>query len=89
MRPEEELKQLGIQRGADQVGIASVADINRYAPRGHRPDDILIGAKSVVVLAGHVTLQGAWRSPDYRTHHANRDFPRIRSGVAMAAAHSP
>ena len=86
MTPEEEIKRLGIQRGADQVGVASVAEINRYAPAGHRPDDILIGAKSVIVFAGHMALQGAWRSPDYRTHYSNRDFPRIRAGIAMAAA---
>ncbi len=59
MTLEEEIKQLGIQRGADQVGIASVARINEYAPPGHRPDDILIGAKSVVVFAGRVTPRGA------------------------------
>jgi hypothetical protein len=86
MTPEEEIKQFGLQRGAEQAGIASVADINRYAPPGHRPDDILTGAKSVVVFAGHTTLQGAWRSPDYRTHYSNRTFPRIRSGIAMAVA---
>ena len=86
MMPEEELRKLGIELGADQVGIASVADINRYAPAGHRPDDILIGAKSVIIFAGHVALHGAWRSPDYRTHYFNRDFPSIRTGVAMAIA---
>lgn len=86
MSPEEEIKHQGIQKGADRVGIASVSDINRYAPCGHRPDDILIGAKSVVVYAGHMATRGAWRSPDYRTHYANRDFPRARSGIAMAGA---
>ena len=86
MTSEEEIKERGIQRGADQVGIASVADINKYAPPDHRPDDILIGAKSVIVFAGHLTPRGAWRSPDYRTHYLNRDFPRIRWGVAMDMA---
>ncbi len=86
MTHEEEIKQLGIQRGAGQVGIASVADINRYAPPGHRPDDFLIGAKNVIVYAGHMATLGAWRSPDFRTHYANRDFPRIRGGIAMAVA---
>ena len=86
MTPEEEIKQFGIQRGADLIGIASVADINKYAPPGHRPDDILIGAKSVIVVAGRQTLQGAWRSPDYRTQYHNRYFASIRSGVLMAVA---
>jgi epoxyqueuosine reductase QueG len=86
MTPEREIKQLAIQRGAEQVGIGAVARINEYAPSGHRPDDILICARSVVVFAGRVTPRGAWRSPDYRTHYANRDFPRIRTGIAMAVA---
>lgn len=86
MTTEEELKQFGIERGADQVGIASVADINRYAPPGHRPDDILVQAKSVIILAGHMTFKGAWQSPDYRTHYFNRDFPRIHIGIAKAMA---
>ncbi|MFQ5849869.1 MAG: hypothetical protein ACE5JU_04685 [Candidatus Binatia bacterium] len=86
MTAEEEIKELGTQRGADQVGIASVDNIDKYAPPGHRPDDILVGAKSVVVFAGRVTPRGAWRSPDYRTHYSNRDFPRIRTGIAMAVA---
>ena len=86
MTLEEEFKQFGIQRGADQVGIASVTDINRYAPPGHRPDDILIGAKSVLVFAGHMTFHGAWRSPDYRTHYYNKDFSRIHTGIAKDMA---
>lgn len=86
MTPEQEIKQAGLQRGADQVGIASVARINEQAPPGHRPDDILIAAKSVIVFAGRTTPRGAWRSPDYRTHYHNRDFPRVRTGIAMAVA---
>jgi epoxyqueuosine reductase QueG len=81
---EQKIKELAIQRGADLAGIASVDDINKYAPPGHRPDDVLIGAKSVIVIAGIHTPRGAWRSPDYRTHYKNRDFPRIRMAVAMA-----
>jgi epoxyqueuosine reductase QueG len=86
MTPEQEIKQAALQRGADQVGIASVARINEQAPPGHRPDDILIGAKSVIVFAGRTTPRGAWRSLDYRTHYNNRDFPRVRTGIAMAVA---
>lgn len=86
MTPEEEIKQLGIERGAKLVGIASVTDINRYAPLGHRPDDFLIGAKSVIVFAGHPVTQGAWRSPDHQAISANLDFFRIRGGIALAVA---
>ncbi|MBI4187204.1 MAG: hypothetical protein HY530_06875 [Chloroflexi bacterium] len=86
MNAEEEIKQFALQKGADAAGIASVADINHYAPPGHRPDDILIGAKSVVVLAGYSAFQGAWHSPDHRTHYYNRDFPRIRLSAAAAVS---
>ena len=37
MTPEEEIKQLALERGAEMVGIASVVEIDRYAPPGHRP----------------------------------------------------
>ena len=86
MTPEEEIKQLALERGAEMVGIASVVEIDRYAPPGHRPNDILHGAKSVVAFAGRMALRGAWRSPDQRTHLYNRQFARVRAGVAMSVA---
>ena len=36
--PEDKIKKLGVKLGANLVGIASVEDINRYAPEGHRPE---------------------------------------------------
>ena len=86
MTPEEEVKQLARKLGASLVGIASVAEINKYAPPGHRPDDILVGARSVIVFGGIHSLHGSFRSPDHRTHYRNRDFPRTSSGLAMALA---
>ena len=86
MIPEEEIKQFALQRGAKMVGIASVADINKFAPEGHRPDDFLEGAQSVIVIAGDVSTKGAWRSSDYRSIAANLDFFRIRAGIALALA---
>ena len=83
---EDELKLFGTDRGAEQVGIASVVDINRYAPPGHRPEDILIGAKSVIVLAGYMTFHGAWRSPNYQTHYFNKDFSRIHTRIVKDMA---
>ena len=68
------------------MGIASVADINRYAPPGHRPDDFLPGARSVIVFAGRPTTRGAWSSPDHLTLIANKDFFNIRSGISLATA---
>ena len=44
-----EVKDFAKNRGAHIVGIASV-DRFEAAPRGHRPEDLLPGAKSVVVI---------------------------------------
>ena len=57
-----EVKEKALSMGARAVGIASVEAINRFAPSGHRPDDIMKGAKSVVVLGGNEPTAGAWRS---------------------------
>ncbi len=84
MTPEKDIKKLGLQRGADLVGIASVAEINKYAPPGHRPDDILTGAKSVVAFAARAWPRGAWRSPDYRTHYSNMVLPLRPISIAIA-----
>lgn len=64
--PEEELKIQAKRYGAKVCGIASVKDINKIAPEGHRPTDILPGAKSVLVLGGRPPLRGAWRSRNPR-----------------------
>ncbi len=45
-----EVKELATQLGADLVGIASDGSF-ASAPRGHRPGDLLKGARSVIVMA--------------------------------------
>lgn len=44
------LKHFAIAQGADLVGIAKMESFSG-APKGHRPDDLLRGAKSVIVMA--------------------------------------
>ena len=86
--PEEKIKKLGVKLGANLVGIASVEDINKYAPEGHRPDDLLMGAKSAIVFAGQLTPKGAWRSRNYLLHHSNRSFGiPYRNRIAFDVAH--
>jgi epoxyqueuosine reductase QueG len=46
----EEIKQASLQKGADLVGIAPIERL-QAAPQGHRPQDLLPGAQSVVVIA--------------------------------------
>jgi hypothetical protein len=57
-----QIKEKGLAMEARAVGIASVEAINRFAPPGHRPDDMLEGARSVVVLAGNEPTAGAWKA---------------------------
>ncbi|NQU02701.1 MAG: hypothetical protein HQ589_00920 [Syntrophaceae bacterium] len=58
---EQEIKSYALKKtGILAVGIASVEDINRYAPVGYRPDDQLPGAKSVIVLGGHHPTKASW-----------------------------
>jgi len=45
----EDLKEIAIGFGVDLFGVASSADLNN-APLGHRPVDVLPGAKSIIVL---------------------------------------
>ena len=56
------LKQLGV----DLVGIAS-ADRFSEAPAGHRPEDLLPDAKSVIVMAGRM-LDSTFLSPNPRVY---------------------
>jgi hypothetical protein len=76
-RPEEGIKAEALRVGAVAAGIASVDDVNRYAPEGHRPSDLLKGARSVVVVAGGQPSAGAWRSGRARAQASvgyNRSF---------------
>ncbi len=49
----DELKQFALNSGADLVGVASTERFAE-APPGHRPEDILAGAKAVVVCARRI-----------------------------------
>jgi len=62
----EKIKQIGLKVGAKVVGVAAVEAFNDYVPEGHRPADILPGAKSIVVAGSIGPTNGAWRSPDHR-----------------------
>ena len=76
------IKEKALSMGAKAVGIASVEDINRFAPPGHRPDDILRDAKSVVVLGGGEPTLGAWRAG---TNRVLGSIGYNRSQLASAA----
>ena len=66
-----EVKEVAINAGIDVVGIAPAERWDDAAPEGHRPADILPGARSVVVLGTRGPTAGAWQSPDHRFMEVN------------------
>lgn len=51
------------KRGALAVGVADLAAIERIAPPGHRPSDIMPRVKSVISVGVGGQTQGAWSVP--------------------------
>jgi epoxyqueuosine reductase QueG len=60
------VKRVGLDAGARVVGVADAEAFRAGVPEGFRPEDILPGARSVVVAGGDGPTAGAWRSPDHR-----------------------
>src|SRR3989304_4745112 len=51
------------RKGALAVGVADLESIDLVAPPGHRPRDILPGARSVISLGVGGQTPGAWAGP--------------------------
>jgi len=81
-RTANEIKEKALAMGAKAAGIASVKAINRFAPAGHRPSDLLKGAQSVVVVGGGEPTAGAWRTG---TNRVLGSIGYNRSQLASAA----
>jgi len=47
----DEVRTLGLKTGADLVGFASAEKLEEGSPKGHRPSDLMLNAKSVILLA--------------------------------------
>ena len=67
----EKIKQFALNAGANVVGVADPRAWEEYVPEGHRPYDILPGARSVVVVGSRGPTAGAWRSPRHRLMEVN------------------
>lgn len=85
--PEERIKRLALEGGASVVGIASVAQIKQYVPPDHRPDDILGGARSVVVVGRPRYTSGAWLTAHTEVLHRARAAVSARDSLALNIAH--
>src|SRR5690606_29241964 len=51
------------RKGALAAGVADLAAIERIAPPGHRPTDIMPRVKSVIAIGVGGQTQGAWTVP--------------------------
>jgi len=67
----EQIKQYALSSGAIVVGVADPRAWEEHVPEGHRPYDILPGARSVVVVGSRGPTAGAWRSPNHRLMEVN------------------
>ena len=52
-----------LRRGALVAGVADLAAVERIAPAGHRPRDLMPRVKSVIAVGVGGATQGAWRVP--------------------------
>ena len=67
----EQIKQFALGTGASVIGVADPHRWDEFVPQGHRPYDILPGARSVVVVGSRGPTAGAWRSPSHRLMEVN------------------
>jgi epoxyqueuosine reductase len=82
-----ELKQLALSNGLDLIGAAAI-DRFAEAPAGHHPEDILPGAKAVIVGARRIPA-GVLVGPGTAYHralevvHAQLDFAAARAALLL------
>jgi hypothetical protein len=55
----EAVKSVGLRAGARVVGVAAAEAFRAGVPEGFRPEDILPGARSVVVATARPRARGA------------------------------
>ena len=60
---KEEIFAYCKRKGALAVGVADLAALERIAPPGHRPTDLMPKVKSVIALGVGGQTQGAWALP--------------------------
>lgn len=51
------------KRGALAIGVADLAAVEKVAPEGHRPSDLMPRVKSVIALGVGGQTQGTWKLP--------------------------
>lgn len=82
---KNEIKELALFHGSDLVGITSV-DRLEGAPEGHKPEDILPNAKSVVVCAKRIPNTVVMGGPATSYHNMMRLLETQLDFIAYAIA---
>jgi epoxyqueuosine reductase QueG len=81
---KEELRKEALRGGALVCGVADAAAFTA-APEGHRPGDLLPGARTVVVVGGGAPRAGDWASPLHEHQETMGTSDRINSlGLKIA-----
>ncbi len=73
------IKKAALRSGATVCGIASADAFDAHAPAGHRPGDLLPGARSVIVVGGSQPRAGDWRATSPSVLHSMGTTERIQS----------
>ena len=81
----EELAKLALKGGALVFGVAA-ADAFVAAGDGQQPQDLLPGARSVIVVGGAKPRAGDWQSPHYQHMELSSTNDRV-TALAMRLAH--
>ncbi|MEM8813432.1 MAG: hypothetical protein AAGF59_12500 [Pseudomonadota bacterium] len=84
-RAKKALSEAAERGGALAFGVADASAFGAAAP-GHRPDDLLPNARSVVVLGGAKPRAGDWQSPNYQHMELSSTNDRI-TGLCTRLAH--
>jgi epoxyqueuosine reductase QueG len=84
---EKSFKKMALKMGVDAIGIASVEEFKKHAPEGYCPDDILPGAKSVIVIGKRRYSWGQWNTSNIDVIHRARagQSGRDAAGANIAA----
>lgn len=73
------VKKAALRSGATVCGIAAADAFDSFAPAGHRPGDLLPGARSVIVVGGSQPRAGDWRATSPAVLHSMGTTERIQS----------
>ncbi len=84
---KNEVQALVREHGALVFGVASIEEVNKRTPVGHRPEDFLRGAKSVIVFGFTLFSAGSTLAPDVTVqsisaHHGMKRIFAVNANIS-------